>query len=173
MVRRLAVDIETSVGFPHASGDGPKADHSSLPAIGFSPREWGWSGDAGQKRFWRRVFPTRVGMVRLPRELSRSSVCFPHASGDGPTVVRLEAAKPLFSPREWGWSVLRVFVSDTLDVFPTRVGMVRAMRYHIGTTNGFPHASRALKANPTNQVGLAFLFSKTNRLTVRLKYRRY
>ncbi len=93
----------------------------------FSPHAWGWSDN--------RVGPGDAS------ELDR----FPHTRGDGPDPVdamfsphawgwsELVRARRAFSPHAWGWSVTRR-CSNSKDVFPTRVGMVR----HNGSWNVFP-----------------------------------
>jgi len=91
----------------------------------FSPRVWGWSATETHVDARASVFPTRVGMVRIswPRRIPRSR--FPHACGDGPAPPSPSETFALFSPRVWGWSVAYAFLFGHVDVFPTRVGMVR------------------------------------------------
>ena len=162
MVRFGGAESASASSFPHASGDGPKPMTAAQMQAAFSPREWGWSATAQadsrrllpfSPREWGwsvglevvqrigAVFPTRVGMVRIGRDRSRSGRGFPHASGDGPLLIVLLSHLARFSPREWGWSGLHNDAQAQHGVFPTRVGMV-----HQGTTVQyprvrFPHAS--------------------------------
>ena len=47
---------------------------------------------------WVRVFPTRVGMVRLVRAMALEAGSFPHARGDGPLARPLPDGIVEFSP---------------------------------------------------------------------------
>ena len=162
MVREFFPYIKRKTRFPHASGDGPweqnrqdfrnrvfptrvgmvrSAASFSAAASSFSPREWGWSGEKGQKPPTGAVFPTRVGMVRNRRNRRLRRRSFPHASGDGPPCALISTIADAFSPREWGWSELDEAYDAMCDVFPTRVGMVRKALPSPRPLYRFPHAS--------------------------------
>ncbi len=112
-------------GFPHARGDGPSTSFSQVTSTTFSPRTWGWT-DAGILATRRRyVFPTHVGMDRLPLGYDSGGGSFPHARGDGPPAVWTSQAQVAFSPRTWGWTVPGVHCWVPRVVFPTHVGMDR------------------------------------------------
>ena len=66
MVRRPTGCPASRPRFPHARGDGPSASRTGPRWWPFSPRAWGWSGDIDALVIGVEVFPTRVGMVRLP-----------------------------------------------------------------------------------------------------------
>ena len=72
-----------------------------------------------------KVFPTPVGMVRMPCDLITRVNGFPHARGDGPARSTASKGAAAFSPRPWGWSALNGEFTELLAVFPTPVGMVR------------------------------------------------
>src|SRR3989442_1234587 len=111
--------------FPHACGDGPWFAFPLLHWREFSPRVWGWSDYIMRAQVKLEVFPTRVGMVRFPQRVAADSHRFPHACGDGPTLAYMRSRSIPFSPRVWGWSEDGFCGSAEINVFPTRVGMVR------------------------------------------------
>src|ERR1700693_6290348 len=86
------------------------------------------------------VFPTRVGMVRLNTRSASTCFSFPHARGDDPSAPSIRPPNIWFSPRAWGWSVLALVEQGMSNVFPTRVGMVRALTGTTAPTVSFPHA---------------------------------
>ncbi len=53
-------------GFPHPRGDGPKLLTESDLCLMFSPPAWGWTDMEIAYVYVSEVFPTRVGMDRLP-----------------------------------------------------------------------------------------------------------
>ena len=48
------------------------------------------------------VFPTHVGMNRLPVGLVTSPSGIPHARGDEPARTRVVGSSAKYSPRTWG-----------------------------------------------------------------------
>ncbi len=139
MVRTRPVSRSSFLGFPHGCGDGPACFLRAAVADAFSPRVWGWSARRFGCTAPTVVFPTGVGMVRpLARFRSRSRR-FPHGCGDGPAVLAAETAAYRFSPRVWGWSVIRRESSSPEPVFPTGVGMVRRPRPGSRHCRRFPH----------------------------------
>ncbi len=140
MVRLLAMRMRLSWGFPHACGDGPFCGCPTPSQRTFSPRMWGWSR---LFRMWCEemvVFPTHVGMVRCLMLNAWRLMSFPHACGDGPSALRSCVLTGWFSPRMWGWSVHLSSPRKWQGVFPTHVGMVRAMCWRRRLHWGFPHA---------------------------------
>ena len=79
-------------------------------------------------------------MVRLYSYSAWSTVCFPHARGDGPVGEWFGLINYLFSPRPWGWSDLGSLSVIIFMVFPTPVGMVRLFTSQLRAGRGFPHA---------------------------------
>ena len=65
MVRNPSGSVASRNCFPHTRGDGPFAEFQKEMETLFSPHAWGWSDPEERGSLWRRVFPTRVGMVRL------------------------------------------------------------------------------------------------------------
>ena len=84
MVRGNAGCCRGGCRFPHARGDGPSvSDRREIIRL-FSPRPWGWSEIRRPAVVLPCVFPTPVGMVRHLTSVSKFSLSFPHARGDGP-----------------------------------------------------------------------------------------
>ena len=81
-----------------------------------------------------------MGMVRNPPYEPIPLGGFPHARGDGPQQYRPFFIPHTFSPRPWGWSVEWQCQGMGNKVFPTPVGMVRAMRPRRSLPRSFPHA---------------------------------
>ncbi len=64
MVRSESIPLRNTKRSPHARGDGPAHAMWQAAVFVFSPRAWGWSGDADSAKHVGNVLPTRVGMVR-------------------------------------------------------------------------------------------------------------
>ena len=79
-------------------------------------------------------------MVRNLSKHHREKAGFPHARGDGPMVELSDDLVEMFSPRPWGWSALMMTREEMRSVFPTPVGMVRAVRWLYLIKSSFPHA---------------------------------
>ena len=124
----------------------------------FSPHAWGWSAVAIALDVARKVFPTRVGMVRYYRMANLSRRSFPHTRGDGPLRSSCCARYIWFSPHAWGWSVCSYFLCRLLSVFPTRVGMVRSDRVAKSVALRFPH-TRGDGPRTINKFILVIVFS--------------
>ncbi len=91
-------------GIPHACGGGPLLRGKRGWSQTYSPRMWGWTVDARRRvahmtyspRMWGwteerspalpacAVFPTHVGVDRLPGRTSSQRTRIPHACGGGP-----------------------------------------------------------------------------------------
>ena len=140
MVRSRTAVSRCPPRFPHARGDGPPPTIAETPAVGFSPRAWGWSGLHLHPRHRRHVFPTRVGMVRTTATRRSPAIRFPHARGDGPDFWHRQTLPDAFSPRAWGWSAHPCDRPRSGRVFPTRVGMVRKATSCNPRRSSFPHA---------------------------------
>ena len=63
-------------------------------------------------------------MVRDEDQLSELLRGSPHPRGDGPWWGDCFFVQFEFSPPAWGWSDEPAALSETLEVLPTRVGMV-------------------------------------------------
>ena len=125
MVRIIVGDTALWRRIPHPRGDGPPARYSNGSATAYSPPAWGWSGPQRPRRRDVPVFPTRVGMVRLPRMIWKGCWGIPHPRGDGPATLKEQQERIEYSPPAWGWSAASSANERTDAVFPTRVGMVR------------------------------------------------
>ncbi len=125
--------------FPHTRGDGPRLYPLYARRKPFSPHAWGWSDYLMRRAARARIFPTRVGMVRIGRLFPPDSRHFPHTRGDGPIDRLCHLAGNAFSPHAWGWSASMVSSQQSLLIFPTRVGMVRHEHITKSIPNHFPH----------------------------------
>ncbi len=139
MVRSSLRRAWASIRFPHGCGDGPIVAVMEETEYQFSPRVWGWSGGRVLVQPRPHVFPTGVGMVRLPAPPLPPCGGFPHGCGDGPNPLPATGSSVGFSPRVWGWSCSAAMYSGVPAVFPTGVGMVREKRHVARGSNGFPH----------------------------------
>ena len=125
MVRHEKHHYRAAGSFPHTSGDGPANNGQKSKPPSFSPHKWGWSVTVIDEPLAITVFPTQVGMVRMPAASGIMRRSFPHTSGDGPDTHHRHAPLGKFSPHKWGWSVNTRAQAVRPLVFPTRVGMVR------------------------------------------------
>ena len=109
--------------FPRASGDGPRTAQGGKAPGEFPPRERGWSLKQGIPIARAVVSPARAGMV--PRLVAdcRRRMCFPRASGDGPSTATLPCGISAFPPRERGWTPDAARVGQVRRVPPARAGM--------------------------------------------------
>ena len=103
-----------------------------MHSISCSPPAWGWSASRLGGKSAGHVLPTRVGMVRNSWDCDTFQDGAPHPRGDGPTLPECSVQCCVCSPPAWGWSASRSISGASLDVLPTRVGMVRT-----GTSSGF------------------------------------
>ena len=71
----------------------------------YSPRTWGWTAGCGNLLGLDGVFPTHVGMDRLPNRGGVRPSRIPHARGDGPYALACDWVSVVYSPRTWGWTV--------------------------------------------------------------------
>src|ERR1019366_5066853 len=77
MVRRCCISRIMPRRSPHACGDGPRRQNPAELVLMFSPRVWGWSGDARVFSNHHLVLPTRVGMVRTTNTLGIGASGYP------------------------------------------------------------------------------------------------
>ena len=140
MVRKIPACRNIPRRFPHARGDGPNISPLKKETPMFSPRPWGWSGLVNAWIRVEHVFPTPVGMVRIPAPTRPPPAGFPHARGDGPGGCGATSSLRSFSPRPWGWSVVASRSPCAGNVFPTPVGMVRCSTSRKSIYHCFPHA---------------------------------
>src|SRR5262249_20028431 len=94
----------------------------------WSPRAWGWTAGSGPPGWARDVVPTRVGVDRRRRSGARRRWRGPHARGGGPSPSSTVICALRWSPRAWGWTVVKPDDATLLHVVPTRVGVNRACR---------------------------------------------
>ena len=91
----------------------------------FSPHAWGWTRVAAANNRYSHVFPTRVGVDRLRKQLLSRQQRFPHTRGGGPNQFSLFRMIRGFSPHAWGWTYPGIMIIGIHNVFPTRVGVDR------------------------------------------------
>ncbi len=125
---------------PHARGDGPSAQSSSLSPLWRSPRTWGWTVFTASLQYLRDAFPTHVGMDRPSGISSPAGLRVPHARGDGPHCRRFYIRACQRSPRTWGWTGKAEMTKTKRYAFPTHVGMDRSRLGHAMCPCRVPHA---------------------------------
>ena len=104
----VAVDHAVDDGSPHVRGDGPYASRDRRSRRGFSPRAWGWSALRAGSSQLVAVLPTCVGMVRTDRGYAMPvSRVLPTCVGMVRPIAAGLMRRDRFSPRAWGWSVMR------------------------------------------------------------------
>ena len=135
MVRLKRVGQTSGECFPHPRGDGPGSALRYQVKMKFSPPAWGWSGRRPRPPHRRRVFPTRVGMVRENRRDGEAARRFPHPRGDGPLAASIFLTCQWLSPPAWGWSDAKAHAEAV--VFPPW-GMVRIQVEQVGLQFSFP-----------------------------------
>ncbi len=120
----------TPASVPHGCGDGPTPPGFQVDVKTCSPRVWGWTDTLDKSAREAAVFPTGVGMDRLPliRLTGRTSV--PHGCGDGPSWSACRPPATWCSPRVWGWTSWMSSEIFPPNVFPTGVGMDRCCPRH-------------------------------------------
>ena len=112
---------------PHGCGDGSPYRFFTLASFQFTPRVWGWFGLRTQTQRIRRVYPTGVGMVRIPQDQAPLDTRLPHGCGDGSFRVWPVPLSLRFTPRVWGWFSVVWRSVMFAPVYPTGVGMVRSV----------------------------------------------
>ena len=140
MFRPRRAPLARFAAFPHARGDVPNNQGRKPRRRDFSPRPWGCSGVKKMRKTINGLFPTPVGMFRARRTRSSQLLPFPHARGDVPATHWRTQRHRIFSPRPWGCSVLRDLYYGIGSLFPTPVGMFRALLIGSYTRSSFPHA---------------------------------
>ena len=133
--------LESPIGgtFPHTRGDVPGASLDIDTIESFSPHTWGCSvlqpgGIQGPI-----LFPTHVGMFRSARSAAQGHWPFPHTRGDVPLPFLLSGPRPPFSPHTWGCSAAMFAAAAFASLFPTHVGMFRALSGLPVVMQSFPH----------------------------------
>ena len=104
-----------------------------------SPPTWGCSGISRTQFLSWCVFPTHVGVFRMPHGSGSSSASLPHPRGGVPPPYTSPQPSITSSPPTWGCSVSLANSRPTQGVFPTHVGVFRVMRRTSGTTSCLPH----------------------------------
>ena len=140
MFRVSTLPTDSTACFPHSRGDVPRRWGRCSSPWQFSPLTWGCSsawqtfGCAG------RVFPTHVGMFRVPSFAACIGSGFPHSRGDVPNMGGMKTQKPKFSPLTWGCSGGVIMLRIVFIVFPTHVGMFLVSATARKPLASFPHS---------------------------------
>ena len=92
-------------------GDGPSIPNISLHSSKYSPHAWGWTEILNRTVDRDIVFPTRVGMDRVPEYVITRPQGIPHTRGDGPQIRVLSFLILEYSPHAWGWTVHNWIIS--------------------------------------------------------------
>ncbi len=90
----MVASLSRLIGIPHTRGDGPGTYLTLTKNSWYSPHAWGWSVGEHRLSGHSRVFPTRVGMVRVVVERHICELSIPHTRGDGPRRRRLAHTRP-------------------------------------------------------------------------------
>ena len=145
--------------FPHTRGGVPTGDAITGATITFSPHTWGCTYQCAQPKFQMMVFPTHVGVYLVFRKIVVIGVVFPthvgvylnarhffthrtrfpHTRGGVPSSTIAIASKTEFSPHTWGCTELWMSPRQTLQVFPTHVGVYLWYMPAVLQVSRFPH----------------------------------
>ena len=139
MARGSEVVMTGTLGFPHPRGDGPGFDSPKTNKTKISPPTWGWPAVLDALTEIRVDFPTHVGMARSGGSRIASLGGFPHPRGDGPRVPPYSKSGWQISPPTWGWPAAGDRNPETLEDFPTHVGMARCTARSTPILRRFPH----------------------------------
>ncbi len=158
--RRGRPGLRPAQRFPHARGGVPAGWPPAFAHPAFSPRPWGCTVLIFVFIQIPAVFPTPVGVYRgaiqrhkftcrfpharggVPqwRREPATPKRFPHARGGVPTMCFCAYSPQTFSPRPWGCTAAPLRLYDSQIVFPTPVGVYRAIRVSTARADRFPHA---------------------------------
>ena len=139
MVRARGCNCIVWRDIPHTRGDGPNKGKPKQSADKYSPHAWGWSVNRNHNPDQNQIFPTRVGMVRIPDPSEPRHWYIPHTRGDGPVEAFAHQHSDAYSPHAWGWSAVMKSVGKPEMIFPTRVGMVRNASLQTTVNANIPH----------------------------------
>ena len=151
--------VQIFARFPHTCGGVPEVEQVTVARGWFSPHMWGCTSFTRPSGSPVIVFPTHVGVYRkkagvvctdsrfphtcggvpcLPGARTRR-IRFPHTCGGVPLWVIDGDKEPKFSPHMWGCTVTLKPSPRHGGVFPTHVGVYRAIKWrHTGVVS-FPH----------------------------------
>ena len=117
-----------------------------------SPRPWGcfYTPDTFCRNY--RVFPTPVGVFLCRGILKVCRFCLPHARGGVSGRVFVLRAPEKSSPRPWGCFSTCTEYSESMEVFPTPVGVFLNSLYRIAISGRLPHARGGV--SPSCSTGL-------------------
>ncbi len=138
--RRSSEPLRGRAAIPHARGGVPSGCLAAIAAIPYSPRTWGCTGGHRQRQVGDMLFPTHVGVYRECRGDYRNSRPIPHARGGVPRRVLGVDRDLVYSPRTWGCTEGRDPTLPRLCLFPTHVGVYRAVDGPRVGDRAIPHA---------------------------------
>ena len=102
MYRKYTVKTDPYGCFPHMRGDVPRIARRYPGGTLFSPHAWGCTAPIRQQQEEAQVFPTCVGMYRVPAPVGQLPQSFPHMRGDVPPFLFQRGTSKAFSPHAWG-----------------------------------------------------------------------
>ena len=108
---------------PYACGDEPFYLINWWIHFKYSLRMWGWTRNSPLPSLHHIVFPTHVGMNHHCQMVWYGCRCIPYACGDEPFFHFKFLFFKRYSLRMWGWTIRFSWVTPTIQVFPTHVGM--------------------------------------------------
>ena len=125
---------------PHARGGVSAQKAVRVRVARSSPRPWGCFLSGRPFRQLAGLFPTPVGVFPIALILGVSSVSLPHARGGVSARKTIRSIRYGSSPRPWGCFCLIYTISDTLQLFPTPVGVFLGETVYEFVQASLPHA---------------------------------
>ena len=139
MFRDASLRLLPIISIPHTRGDVPRSSSSSSSCWSYSPHPWGCSAGERHAPIEAALFPTPVGMFRELIPYLRIPVAIPHTRGDVPVQALAVCAVAAYSPHPWGCSEFWRAIRPKEGLFPTPVGMFRALRCSYPESATIPH----------------------------------
>src|SRR5699024_6032635 len=103
-------------------------------------RTWGWTERRADHHEQADAGPTHVGMDRVVGRSGPPRPRRPHARGDGPVELQIQAVLGEQAPRTWGWTGQSALLPSGGAAGPTHVGMDRRSSSANKEDTGRPHA---------------------------------
>ena len=110
---------------PYACGDCAQILTALTAPTPCSLRMWGLRDALRTQAAWKCMFPTHVGIARVPASLRDATGDVPYACGDCATITGPRAAPRRCSLRMWGLRASVGGLTLVAGMFPTHVGIAR------------------------------------------------
>ncbi len=125
--RKGSFSLPTHNTIPHERGGVPLMKLIKTLENIYSPRAWGCTGSGILHRAEVRLFPTSVGVYRLPSTATNRPLSIPHERGGVPYGGNSQGSVKRYSPRAWGCTDVKGEQSAIVFLFPTSVGVYRGV----------------------------------------------